>query len=110
MSDPCTGEENKAAEKSYLMSLFDFSAVSEYFSGMYPVDMGNFMSNPDEGKTTWWYITVSLVMAGWLFFTMVIIYTVFFGLRACCNKFATKKENPAVDVEEFIDERTNGFT
>ena len=48
-------------------------------------------------------------MAGLLFFSMLLTYTVLFGLRACCNKFGQKKDQ-AVAIDQFRDERTNGFT
>ena len=76
------------------MTLYDMSNVSAYFSGMYPVDMSDFMEMPDEdGKTTWWYTCVSLAMAGWLFFTMLLVYVVFFSVKACCQLLDRKKKH-----------------
>ena len=48
-NDPCTGEamENDITEESSLLSLFDMSRVSDYLAGMYPVDMSDFLNNPE---------------------------------------------------------------
>ena len=93
------------------MTLLDMSNVSEYFSGMYPVDMKDIMEMPDEdGKTTWWYTFVSLIMAGGLFFTMLLVYVVFFSLKACCKLLDRKtKHTPTIAIDQFRDERSNGF-
>ena len=50
-------------------------------------------------------------MAGLMFVAMLLTYTVLFTLRACCNKFGTKKQTEqAAAVDKLRDENTNGFT